>query len=128
MQDNILSFIGLARKAGSLELGAEKVYEMSNIGKCKLVVLSSDVSANTEKSVRNTCSRKNTPVIKTDYTKEEIGPAVGYSQCVVLTVTDTGFAQALAQKMGETEASDMLDSKKAREKRRLEKKHSGKRQ
>lgn len=127
MQDNILSFIGLARKAGSLELGAEKVYEMSSIGRCKLVLLASDVSANTEKAVHNTCGHKGIPVIKTGYTKEEIGPAVGYSQCAVLTVIDTGFAQSLAQKMGEIETAELLDSKKAREKRRLAKKHSGKR-
>ena len=44
MQDNVLSFIGLARRAGSLELGADKVYEMASIGKAKLVILADDIS------------------------------------------------------------------------------------
>ena len=110
MQDNILSFIGLARRAGSAELGAEKVYEMASIG-------------NTVKAVNNTCGHKEIPVVKAGCSMDVLGPAVGFKQCGVITITDTGFAQSLAEKMGLNDVAELLKGKKAREKKRFEKKH-----
>lgn len=123
MQDNVLSFIGLARRAGSLELGADKVYEMASIGKAKLVILADDVSGNTVNAVKNTCVRKEIPIIKADCSMDVLGPAVGFKQCGVVTITDTGFALSLAEKMGKGEIAELLKGKKAREKKRYEKKH-----
>ena len=123
MQDNILSFIGLARRAGSVELGAEKVYEMASFGKAKMVLLADDVAGNTVNAVKNTCSRKEIPVVKAGCSKDELGPAVGFAQCGVITVTDTGFALSLAEKMGLSDVAELLKGKKAREKKRFAKKH-----
>ena len=123
MQDNILSFIGLARRAGSAELGAEKVYEMASIGKAKMVLLADDISGNTVKAVNNTCAHKEIPVVKAGCSMDVLGPAVGFKQCGVITITDIGFAQSLAEKMGLSDVAELLKGKKAREKKRFEKKH-----
>lgn len=122
MQDNILSFIGLARKSGSLELGAEKAYDLVETSRSKLVLLAENIAANTEKSVRNTCNIKGIPVVKTNYKKEDIGPAVGLLECGVLTVTNTGFACSIADKLNNEPAKQELSLRLEREKRRFSKK------
>ena len=124
--DSNLSFLGIMRKAGALGLGAEAVYDAVEMRRAKLVLLAADVSANTEKSIRNTCRLGEISLIKTPYTKEQLGVSTGYAQCGALAVLNTGFAQSLAEKLGQQDIADGLDNRLIREKRRLEKKQQSK--
>lgn len=107
-------------------MGAEAVYDAVEMRKVKLVLFASDVSTNTEKSIRNTCRYDEVPIIKTPYTKEQLGVSTGFAQCGVIAVLNTGFARSLAQKMGQDTIADGLDERLVREKRRREKKQQGK--
>lgn len=126
--DKILSFIGLMKKAGALSIGGENTFDAAHTGKAKMVVLASDAAKNTINAANNAVEEREIPLITLSYTKREIGEIVGILDCAALGILQTGFAKSLADKLGETEQGDMLDSRLQREKRRHEKKLNGQQQ
>ena len=97
--DNILHMIGLAFRAGRLEVGEEPVGAVCRARDCRLILVARDAADNTFRRVRHFADAGQCLWISVPYTKDELGSAVGRTSCAMLAVTDIGFAEAIAKKL-----------------------------
>ena len=86
--------IGLSKKAGKLESGSFAVESSIKSGKAKLVIVSGDVSQNTEKKFRDMCEYRNIDMIKVG-NNQELGECIGKPNRTVLVINDTAFKDML---------------------------------
>lgn len=94
--NKILSFLGIAMKAGKLRSG-EFACEMAiKEGDAKLIVVASDASDNTKKKFNNSCK-----YYKVDYlefgTKEILSKSIGKDIRSVICITDDGFKNGILE-------------------------------
>ncbi|MGG1551182.1 L7Ae/L30e/S12e/Gadd45 family ribosomal protein [Paenibacillus ferrarius] len=94
MNPKLLNQLGLAMRAGKLVTGDEGVLKAIRSGEAKLVVMSTDASANTRKKFQDKCQFYGVPLMETG-TKFELGRSIGKEMRVTIGVTDVGFAQML---------------------------------
>lgn len=94
--DKALSMLGMCRRAGKLSCGHDAAQTAIKHSHAKLCLLSSDASERLCKEFYRACSSegRSIPVIKTDYTMQEIGFATSL-RSAVLTVDDGGFASGI---------------------------------
>lgn len=97
-QDNILSTIGLATRAGKVVSGEFATEKAIKSKEAYLVIISEDASKNTEKKFTNSCAFYNVPIYKYS-TKEELGHAMGKEVRSSLAFLDEGFAKSVMKKM-----------------------------
>ena len=97
MNEKALRLLGLARHARRLEAGEEPVVILCRSGKARLVLLASDAGGHTLRRAENLCRGKNTPLLITPLTKDELGSALGCNACALCALSDTGFAVSLLQ-------------------------------
>ena len=97
--DNILHMVGLALKAGRLEIGEEPVGAACRARDCRLILVARDAADNSFRRVRHFADAGQCLWISVPYTKEELGEAVGRTACAMVAVTDIGFAEAIGQKL-----------------------------
>ena len=116
--DNLLSFIGLMKRAGAVAIGAENAYDAARLYRARLLLLASDASRNTAGAARNAQGDSDTPLLTLPYTKAELGAALGQKECAAMAVLDTGFAAALCEKLGKTAELELMQRRLAREKSR----------
>lgn len=122
----ILSLLGLMRKANALSVGAEDTAESCGLKKARIVLSSSDASASTLRWMRTITSEKDIPYIPLKIGKAELGGALGVGECAACAICDTGFAITLCKKIGLDALVEELEPKLARERRRKAKKLAGK--
>lgn len=89
-----LQTLGLAMRAGKLATGDEAVLKAVRAGEAKLVLLASDASDNAKKKYRDKCAFYNVAVAE-QFTRIELGGAIGRPERVVAAVTDQGFTELL---------------------------------
>ncbi|MGI6106791.1 MAG: L7Ae/L30e/S12e/Gadd45 family ribosomal protein [Lachnospiraceae bacterium] len=105
MSDRILSFLGLAEKAGKAETGGFAVDKAVKDGRAYLVIVASDASARTRKSLSDLCAYYHVAMrIYAD--KETLGAAAGKDGRSCVAITDSGFAKALEKKLISAEEKD----------------------
>ena len=97
--DNALKLLGLALKAGRLEIGEEPVGAVARARKAKLLILASDAAPNTMRRAAHFGEAGNVLFLTTPFTKAELGFAVGRSSCAMMAFTDPGFAASFTQKL-----------------------------
>lgn len=97
-QDNILSTIGLATRAGKVVSGEFSTEKAVKSGEAYLVIISEDASKNTVKKFTNSCAFYNVPIYKYS-TKEDLGHAMGKEVRSSLAFLDEGFAKAIIEKL-----------------------------
>lgn len=97
--DNALRLLGLAKKAGRLEVGEEPVGAAARARKAKLLLLAADAAENTARRADHFGQAGNVTVLSTPYTKAELGFAVGRSSCAMLALTDPGLAASFVEKL-----------------------------
>ena len=118
--DKFLSLLGLAKKAGRLEVGEEPTGAAARARDAKALLLAADAADNTQRRAAHFAEAGGCPCLKLPHTKDELGAAVGRSSCAMLAVTDAGFAAALAERLAVTdearygEAAAQLRSKEER--------------
>lgn len=95
--DKGLGFIGLARKAGKLAVGADLTVEAVRAGRARLVLLAADAAENTRKRVCDKCAHYKAACVETAYTRETLGRAVGAGSLSCAAFLDAGFAEAYRQ-------------------------------
>lgn len=100
MNDKLLSFLGIARRAGRLALGFDMATESMNKGKSKLLFLANDLSPRTMKSITETAKRSDTQTIVLNISMEHIGMSIG-KVTGIISVNDEGFAEKLKKLYGE---------------------------
>jgi len=97
--NNILSMLGLAKKAGRLEIGEEPVGAAARARDARLILLASDAADNTLRRARHFADAGACLLTQIPATKDELGSAVGRTSCAMLAITDIGFADAVAKKL-----------------------------
>ena len=123
--DNVLRMLGIAKKAGKLELGEEPVGAVSRARTCRLILIAQDAAENTLRRAAHFSQFGNIPCLTVPYTKAALGQAVGRSSLALLAVTDVGLAEAIAQKLSASydtaayhETAALLAEKTARVRKR----------
>ena len=97
--DPILHLLGLARKAGKLEVGEEPVGAVCRARHARLVLLAADAAPNTRRRCAHFGQAGNVLWLELPFTKEELGFQLGRGPCAMLALTDPGFASSIAEKL-----------------------------
>ena len=97
--DPILHLLGLAKKAGRLEIGEEPVGAAARAHQARVLLLAADAAANTVRRAAHFGEAGGALWLQMPFTKAELGEQLGRSSCAMLAVTDFGFAAALAEKL-----------------------------
>lgn len=99
--DRILHLLGIARKAGRLEVGEEPVAAAARAHQARLILTAADGAENSIRRAAHFAQAGKVPVLSTPYTKGELGGTVGRSVCTMLALTDVGLAAAIAGKLAQ---------------------------
>ena len=108
MNDRILSFLGLCRRAGKLVIGADITVESIENGKSQLVILAEDFSIRSSKNVLMAAEKNNVKTFTINRSKDEMSFALG-KLCGVLSVEDKGFADKLKQLIEDEQRGELYD-------------------
>lgn len=100
MNDRVLSFLGICRRAGKLVIGAQVVEASVSEGRSRLVLYAADASENSLKRVRRAAQEKGVPVRCVRRGKDALSVSLG-RLCAVLSVEDPGFAGKLCSMLDE---------------------------
>lgn len=97
--EHILSMIGLAKKAGRVEIGEEPVGSAARSKHARVILVASDAAAG---SVRRAYAFAQTGAclcLTIPADKDALGRALGRSSCAMAAITDVGFADAIVKKL-----------------------------
>ena len=92
--NKFLSFLGLAKRSGSILEGYSKCNEQRNKKKIYLFIVSKDASDASKKKFKNHCIDNNIKYIE-NFSKEELGAAVGRPEVKIVAVLDDNIARKL---------------------------------
>lgn len=95
--DKLLNLIGLAKKAGKLEVGEEPVGAAARSKHARLILIASDAAENTRRRAKHFGDAGECICLEIPATKEALGKALGRTSCALLALTDIGFAEAIAK-------------------------------
>lgn len=101
MQHNILTLLGLVKRAGMLEIGEEPVDAAVRAKAARVLLLAEDAADNTTRRVRRFAETGNCLWLRVPFTKEELGRSLGRTSCAIVAVTDIGFAANIVGKLAE---------------------------
>ena len=97
--DPILHLLGLARKAGRLEIGEEPVGAACRARHARLLLLACDAAPNTRRRCAHFGQTGGVLWLDLPYSKEDLGFQLGRGSCAMLAVTDAGLAASLTEKL-----------------------------
>ena len=89
---NILTLIGLCKRAGMLEVGEEPVEAVARAKDARVLLLAEDAAPNTVRRVQHFAEMGSCLWLRVPFTKEELGRSLGRTSCAIVAVTDIGFA------------------------------------
>ena len=92
--DKFFNFLGLAKRAGNIVEGYSRCDQQRNKKHFFLIIISNDASNSTRKKFKNHCTAKNIELIE-DFSKEELGFAIGREEVKILAITDKNMAEKL---------------------------------
>ena len=96
-----LGLLGLAKKAGKLEVGEEPTGAAARAKDARLLLIASDAAENSCRRLKHFADAGACLYAKLPCTKDELGSALGRSSCAMAAVTDVGFATAIAEKLAQ---------------------------
>ena len=97
--DPILHLLGLAKKAGKLELGEEPVGALCRAHHARLVLLASNAAPNTYRRAAHFGEAGNVLWLALPHTKEELGFLFGRGSVAIMALADAGLAASLVDKL-----------------------------
>ena len=127
--DKALSYMALARKAGRIELGEEPAGAAARSLRACLILVASDASDHTWRRAKSFVAGTSQECIRLDYTKDELGAAVGRQELAIAALTDPAMALAFCLALPESEkyAETILNldkrTQRVQQRRREEKAH-----
>ena len=98
--DKALNYLALGRKAGRLELGEEPVGAAARAQKARLVVVASDASDHTWRRALSFVAGTGQQCIRVEYTKDQLGQAIGRTDLALAAFTDPALALAFVEALG----------------------------
>ena len=102
--DKALNYMGLARKAGRIELGEEPAGAAARAQHACLIVVASDASDHTWRRAKSFVAGTNQQCIKVPFTKDQIGLAIGRTSLALAAFTDPALALSFVKALGQPEA------------------------
>ncbi|MCI2058328.1 MAG: hypothetical protein LKJ80_03880 [Oscillibacter sp.] len=125
MDNNLLSLLGLARRAGMVQMGEDAAAESVDGRAARLLALASDAGGNTARRAAQLAARSGVLLIRLPSSKTELGSALGCASCAVLALEDLGFAAAAVDRLAQTDPKQygpVLEKLKLKVKRAAERK------
>ena len=119
----VLSLLGLALRGGNLAVGEEPVEAAARARDARVLLLAADAAAGTCRRAEHFALAGQCLWLRTPFTKEELGAALGRTSVALAAVTDTGLAGAVVRRLaegdpvryGEAAAQLEVKAKRARE-------------
>lgn len=108
--ERILSMLGLAHKAGRVEIGEEPVGSAARAKKARIILVAGDAAASSVRRAMSFASAGNCLCLVIPAKKDELGRALGRTSCAMAAVTDIGFADAVAKKLAALEPERFTDA------------------
>ena len=127
--DKALNYLSLARKAGKLELGEEPVGAAARAQHARLVIVAADASDHTWRRAKSYVAGTNQECIRLDYSKDDLGAAIGRQELAIAALTDPAMALAFCKALpdptryADTMAALDKRSQRIAQRRREEKAH-----
>ena len=117
--DSALRLLGIARKAGRVEVGEEPAGAACRARQAKLLLVAADAADNSARRAAHFAEAGKVPWLRAPWDKGTMGGAVGRSACAMLALTDAGLAAALAEKLAQADpeaaaAAEELSGRAAR--------------
>ena len=103
MANNILRLVGLAKKAGRLEIGEEPVGACARARQARLILVASDAADNSVRRAGHFAQAGSAACVQVPFTKAELGSTVGRTACAMLALTDAGLAHSICAKLAEAD-------------------------
>lgn len=101
---DVLSFLGLAARAGEVVAGTERAREALRGGSAVLVLTAGDASATQLKKVAGLIRHNDVPC-RTVADRARLGKALGRSPVSAVAVTGASFAQQLLERLPDDESA-----------------------
>lgn len=117
MTDKALKMLGLMRRAGAIEIGADRSADAARAGKARILALASDAGENAAKKTEYALSGKNALKLELPFTRKELSEALGVGDCTMAVVTDLGFAEAFVKLLAEDDELKYSDAAQELERR-----------
>lgn len=120
MTEQILSLLGLAKKAGRAEVGEEPVGAAARARKARLILVAQDAGVSSQRRAFSFARSGGCLCLTIPADKSALGQALGRSSVAMCAVTDIGLAGALGKKLAAMEpekygaAAEQLDVKAQR--------------
>ena len=95
----ILSMIGLAKKAGLVEIGEEPVGSAARAKHARVILVAGDAAASSVRRAYSFAQSGSCLCLTVDATKEQLGSALGRTSVAMVAVTDIGFAESIVKKL-----------------------------
>jgi len=115
--DNSLSLLGIAKKAGKLQIGDESVASAARNKKARVILTAQDASPGSKRHADSYASIGNTLHVRLPYKKYDLGGVIGRGSPGILAITDIGIASSFVTKLAAIypdeygDASDILGKK-----------------
>ncbi|MFB5191468.1 L7Ae/L30e/S12e/Gadd45 family ribosomal protein [Alicyclobacillus fastidiosus] len=106
--DKVFGLIGLARRAGAIVDGQERILAAIASAQAKLVVVTEDAGANGRKKLHDKANTYGVPCV-TFANKVQLGRAIGRDAVAAIAVSDAGFAAKLLERFGELNGGGAFD-------------------
>ena len=100
--NNVLGVLGLAKKAGLLEIGDESVNIASKRGKAKLILSASDASDASKRHAKYYAENSGGEWTQLEFTKSELAEIIGRGAPGIIAITDPGLAHSFLVKLAES--------------------------
>ena len=99
MTDAVLSMLGLALKAGKVDIGEEPVGAAARAKKARVILVADDAAPSSQRRARSFAESGACLCLTIPETKDDLGRALGRTSVAMCAVTDIGFACAVAEKL-----------------------------
>ena len=101
--DRALNYVGLARKAGLVELGEEPVGAVARARKARLVIVAQDATDHTWRRAKSFVAGSEQICLKIPFSKDQLGQATGRSELALAAFTDPALALAFLKALEQPE-------------------------
>jgi ribosomal protein L7Ae-like RNA K-turn-binding protein len=96
-----ISLMGIAKKAGLLEIGGDDVAAAARSGKAKLILTASDASGASKRRACDAAASRGIAYAELRVSKEELAAVIGRGLPGTVALTDAGLAFGVASRLSE---------------------------
>ena len=124
MTEHILSMLGLALKAGRVEVGEEPVGAAARAKKARVIFVAQDAAPSSVRRAQSFARTGSTLCVTLPAGKDTLGSSLGRTSVAMCAVTDIGFAESLVKKLAALDAAyqDAADTLSVKARRARERK------